>query len=60
MIYFIVLTYLNTYRKAIKHQLSWVTTCISIIQGEQGVIEVLELLKQELQLAMALSGKIYI
>lgn len=28
----------------------------AIMQGEQGVIEVLELLKQELQLAMALSG----
>lgn len=33
------------------------TTYMSIIQGEQGVIEVLELLKQELRLAMALSGK---
>lgn len=29
---------------------------MSVIQGERGVIEVLELLKQELQLAMALSG----
>lgn len=30
--------------------------CLTFIQGEQGVIEVLELLKEELRLAMALSG----